>query len=237
MKDQHTLKWPRLAAALLACLVWPVHSETVSTGAAQARTEAQFRQIRSQPPLLWAFLKDMPKGGDLHSHLSGAIYAESMIDWAAEDGLCVDTKTLVVRRPPCDEAAGQVLAKKAHTDPLLYRRMIDAWSMRNASTAPLSGHDQFFDSFGKFGAANKGRDGDMLAEVTARAKAGHVSYLELMLTPASAETSKTAAKVGWTDDFSKMRTALFDNGLPEAVQAAAKDLASVSAKQRERQAA
>lgn len=222
-----------LAAALWACLVCPAHGETAPEASAQARTEAQFRQVRSQPPLLWAFLKDMPKGGDLHSHLSGAIYAESMIDWAAEDGLCVDTTTLTVRRPPCDEAAGQVNAKKAQADPLLYRRMIDAWSMRNAPRSPLSGHDQFFDSFGKFGASNKGRDGDMLAEVAARAQAGGVSYLELMLTPASGETSKTAARVDWTDDFSRMRAALLSNGLPEAVKSASRDLASAIARQRE----
>lgn len=233
MKNRHTSKLALFALALLACLAYPVHSESTGTAQAQARTEAQFRQVRSQPPMLWAFLKDMPKGGDLHSHLSGAIYAESMIGWAAEDGLCVDTKTLVVKRPPCDEAAGQVAAKNAQTDPLLYRRMIDAWSMRNASTVPLSGHDQFFDSFGKFGASNKGRDGDMLAEVASRASAGGVSYLELMLTPGSGETVRTAAKAGWSDDFGKMRTALFDNGLPEAVKAAAKDLASASARQRE----
>lgn len=233
MRVQYTSKLFLLAAALWACLAWPAHSETRSAAQAQARAEAQFRQLRAQPPLLWAFLKDMPKGGDLHSHLSGAIYAESMIGWAGEDGLCVDTRTLVVRRPPCDEAGGQVAASKAQTDPLLYRRMIDAWSMRNASAAPLSGHDQFFDSFGKFGASNKGRDGDMLAEVASRASAGGVSYLELMLTPASGETSKTAAKVGWSDDFSQMRAALFDHGLPEAVKAASRDLANASARQRE----
>ena len=28
----------------------------------------------------------MPKGGDLHSHLSGAVYAESYIQWAAAKG-------------------------------------------------------------------------------------------------------------------------------------------------------
>jgi hypothetical protein len=30
-----------------------------------------------------AFLRQMPKGGDLHNHLSGAIYAESYIQWVA----------------------------------------------------------------------------------------------------------------------------------------------------------
>src|SRR5579875_1189604 len=40
-------------------------------------------------PELYAFLKPMPKGGDLHMHLSGAVYAETFIREAAEQGLCV----------------------------------------------------------------------------------------------------------------------------------------------------
>jgi len=48
----------------------------------------------------------MPKGGDLHSHLSGAVYAESYIAWAAEDGVCVNRTTFFLVAPPCDAAAG-----------------------------------------------------------------------------------------------------------------------------------
>jgi adenosine deaminase/adenosine deaminase CECR1 len=31
----------------------------------------------------------MPKGGDIHSHLGGAVYAESYLAWAAEEDYCV----------------------------------------------------------------------------------------------------------------------------------------------------
>ena len=233
MKIKHTLKTLWFGVALAACLILPGLGEVTASNPAQARTAAYLRSVRSQPPLLWAFLKDMPKGGDLHSHLSGAIYAESMIGWAAEDGLCVDQKTLALGKPPCDETQGQVAAKNAQTDPLLFRRMIDAWSMRNPASSGLSGHDLFFDSFGKFGSATHQRDGDMLAEVTSRASAGRVSYLELMTTPAASETFKVAAKTGWNDDFSKMRAALLENGLPEAVKAAANDLSNATARQQE----
>ena len=44
-----------------------------------------FASIRDDPLALLAFLREMPKGGDLHNHLSGAIYAESYLRWAAED--------------------------------------------------------------------------------------------------------------------------------------------------------
>ena len=213
-----------MALALAAGSAMPTWAQTQAGLGAQQRTEAHFRAVRTKPPELWAFLKNMPKGGDLHSHLSGAVYAESMIGWAAEDGLCVDSKMLTVVKPPCDATLGQVSAKEAQADGLLYRRMIDAWSMRNLQTSGLSGHDQFFDSFGKFGAANKGRNGDMLAEVANRASAGQVSYLELMLTPGGSEIAKVAAKAGWNDDFTAMRAAMLENGMHSATQAAADEL-------------
>lgn len=229
INDKRMMLWVSVA---LACMVLPAHSRTITASSAQARTEAHFRVVRSQPPLLWAFLKDMPKGGDLHSHLSGAIYAESMIGWAAEDGLCVDTKTLVISKPPCNLALGQVPAQNAQTDALLFRRMIDAWSMRNPSTSGLNGHDLFFDTFDKFNEATINREGDMLAEVASRASAGRVSYLELMLTPALSEVFKVAAKTGWNDDFGKMRVALLENGLPAATLAASNELSGAIVKQR-----
>ena len=230
MRIRNTL-W--IGVTLAVCALLPARGEVTAGASAQARTEAHFQGVRSQPPALWAFLKDMPKGGDLHVHLSGAIYAESMIGWAADDGLCIDQQTLTVMKPPCDAALGQVAAKEAQADPLLYRRMIDAWSMRNASTSGLSGHDQFFDSFGKFGHATKMRVGDMLAEVAARASAGHVSYLELMLMPASSDVSKVAASVGWNDDLGKMRAAMLGGGLHEAVKAASDELNIAAERQAE----
>ncbi len=222
-----------LGIALAASVAAPASAQSKSGASAQQRTEAHFRAVRAKPPELWAFLKDMPKGGDLHSHLSGAIYAESMIAWAAEDGLCVDTKSLVLQKPPCDATPGLVAAKDAQMDGLTYRRMIDAWSMRNAQTSGLSGHDQFFDSFGKFGAANKNRGGDMLAEVAMRASGGNVSYLELMLTPGGSEVSKVAAKAGWNDDFAKMRTAMLEGGMPAAATAAVEELKRANARKAE----
>ena len=233
MSKATLLKALYLGMALAACLSVPAFAQSKPGPTAQQRTEAHFRAIRSQPPELWAFLKDMPKGGDLHSQLSGAIYAESMLGWAVEDGLCVDPKSLTVVKPPCNTALGQVAAIDAQADGLLYRRLIDAWSMRNAATSGLSGHDQFFDSFGKFGLSNKNRTGDMLAEVAARASGGQVSYLELMLTPGGSGVGKVAAKAKWNDDFGTMRAAMLENGMTEAALAAADELNRANARKAE----
>src|ERR1019366_4907404 len=42
----------------------------------EEKTAKYLESVRHQPGLLLAFLQQMPKGGDLHVHLSGAIYAE-----------------------------------------------------------------------------------------------------------------------------------------------------------------
>src|ERR1700761_7148431 len=63
----------------------------------EARASKAFEQARRQGPLaLYAFLHDMPKGADLHTHLAGAVYAESFIRQAVEDNLCVNSKSFTL---------------------------------------------------------------------------------------------------------------------------------------------
>ena len=66
-----------------------------------ARTSRYFESIRNSPPQLLAFLRQMPKGADLHNHLSGAVYAESYIQWAADSGDCINLTTMYASLPPC----------------------------------------------------------------------------------------------------------------------------------------
>ncbi|MCU1294290.1 MAG: adenosine/AMP deaminase, partial [Bryobacterales bacterium] len=75
--------------------------------------EARFNEVRKSPPELYAFLLRMPKGGDLHNHLAGAVYAETFVHEAAAKRLCVDRSTYVFlqQSAPCD--AGQVDAAEA----------------------------------------------------------------------------------------------------------------------------
>ncbi|HEV2704374.1 MAG TPA: hypothetical protein VGV59_00535 [Pyrinomonadaceae bacterium] len=192
---------------------------------AEARAARYFESARSQPLLLAAFLRRMPKGADLHNHLSGAIYAESYVRWAAESNLCVSTTTFALSAAPCDEAAGRTPVSRALTDPLLYRQLIDAWSMRNWELSGQSGHDHFFDTFGKFGAASATRTAEMLAEALARAAAERLSYLELMYTPDGGRSSQLGRQTGWNDDFGVMRERLLAAGLREALDAGTRALA------------
>lgn len=208
----------RLAAiCALAALAF---ARTGSAQSPEARTAKYFDSVRHQPGLLLAFLQQMPKGGDLHVHLSGAIYAESMIDWASENALCVDRSTSKLIHAACDSCEAykpKPSIRCAYQDHILYNQLVDAWSMRNWHPAEESGHDHFFATFEKFGPAVDKHVGDALAEVASRAAADHLQYVEVMNTADGGQAAILGAKAGWDDDFSKFRDRLLAGGMSDIV--------------------
>jgi len=203
----------------LLLVVNAVHAQPARESSESA-TARYFESIRKYPPQMLAFFRKMPKGADLHSHLSGAVYAESYIQWAADKGACVNQTTTILSQPPCDQASGQIPVSQALTNPTLYGKLIDSWSMRFWNYTVNSGHDQFFAAFGKFGVATYGQTGPMLAEVASRAARGHVLYLELMLTPDGGASSQIGQQVGWDGDFNSTLNKLKSNGIDGAATAA-----------------
>ena len=135
-------------------------------------------------PSSGVFWPDLPKGGDLHHHLRGAVRAESLIGYAARDGKCIDATTWVVApgAGPC--AGGSRPARDAEAPGPFRRDVIRAWSMRDfvlpPDGDPRPGHDHFFDTFGKFEAAATGHDADMLAEAARASAKEHSGYLETL---------------------------------------------------------
>jgi adenosine deaminase len=203
-----------------------------SAAPGEAATARYFASIRNQPSLLLAFLAGMPKGGDLHNHLSGAIYAESYLRWAADDNLCVAVATLSIVGGTCDASAGRPPASAVSRDGTLYSQAIDAMSMRHWDPS-VNGHDHFFATFGKFGPSSA-KTGDMLAEVVSRAAVEHVGYLELMLTPDGGVGAARGASAGWNPDLAKLKDTLLGAGFRDAVVTAAKSrLDQAEARQRE----
>jgi adenosine deaminase len=200
---------------------------------AEQKTARYFESIRNQPLLLHMFLQQMPKGGDLHNHLSGAVYAESFIKFAVQDGLCVDRAALALTQPPCDPAIGKPPASVALQDSTLYGHLLDAFSMRQFIAGAESGHDHFFATFSKFGAATNGHTAEMLAEARSRAAAGHLQYLETMFNPDGGAAARLGASSGWNDDLSKLREQLLSGGLSKIVADASKFLDDTERKEEE----
>lgn len=198
----------------------------------ETRAARHLESVRHQPLLLHAFLYDMPKGGDLHNHLVGAVYAESFIQYAADDGLCVDRQTLALGPPPCDPKT-RLPARAALEDPTLYRQMLDAFSMRDFQPGVESAHDHFFDSFLKFLPVTQAHMGDFLAEIAARAAAQNEQYLELMV-EVLWPVMDLSRNIPWAENFDQVREALLAAGLNDAVAAASRALDQAESRMRSR---
>jgi adenosine deaminase len=135
------------------------------------------------PASLREFLYAMPKGGDLHDHLSGAVYAESYLELARRDGMCIDTPKLTIVPCATPNPDGIVPVERAFTDSNLYSAILDAMSMRQFRPAAESGHDHFFATFGKFRNVSKRHVGEMLTEVVSRFAEENVDYVETIFAP------------------------------------------------------
>ena len=214
------------------------HSRPAESAAARAYDAA----VRQGPPALHAFLDQFPKGADLHVHLSGAVYAETFIRDAAEDGLCVDPTALQFVKTTCGEMlvpAARLSGVLTAADQDLYDRLIDSFSMRSfVPTEGFSGHDQFFSTFARFSGIDKRHIGEWVDEVASRAAAQNQQYLELMETPAFAHAATIAHEIGWPADsagvdFADMRQALLDRGLRDEVATDRQHVREVEARRRE----
>jgi adenosine deaminase len=228
-----------LIAALLA--VFPA-------GAAQPRTPEQqtasnMEQARAAGPLaLHAFLAGMPKGGDLHNHLSGAVYAETWLRDAETDHACIDPQALdFVRRgaalaiEPCP--AGTVAASTLPQNQPLYDKLVDAFSMEAFEpSAGNSAHDHFFASFDHFPGLAESHKPEWVDEIAERAAAQNEQYLELMDTPDVAFTVIGQAKpVAPGTGYATWRQQLLDGGLSQQALAIRKQMDQFEQQRRQRE--
>jgi adenosine deaminase len=199
------------------------------------RTAKYLESVRSHPVELLDFLDRIPKGGDLHHHLTGAVYAESYINYAAEDGDCIDRAAFKILPPPCDPSRGLLPASQAISDFVFRNLVIDAWSIRNfhptAEDRDVRLH--FFAAFGKFDLVTNKHWGEMLAEVTHRGGAQNEIYLETMLTPDQGEAIQLGRQIGWNDDFAVMRSRMLAGGMAKVVADGRKNLDDGEAKMRQ----
>jgi len=182
-------------------------------------------------------MQRFPKGGDLHNHLTGAIYAESWLDWAAEDGLCVETSIPALRQKPDGKScvdAGLITAEAARADAGIRQRVIDSLSNRSyVPTLDWSGHDDFFVTFFRMASAPH-RFGDQLAEVAERAGHQNTLYLELLETIVLGELFGSTAGVTLIGDveadYAALMASPFGAQIPTLVATVRQRIADAQAK-------
>jgi adenosine deaminase len=207
-----------VSAVLLSLCLAATAAPAGAASPGETATIQAFNSVRTKAPKLRAFLERMPKGADLHNHLSGAIYAESFISWGAQDGLCVTLATMTLTVPPCAATTARPVSD-ALIDQTFYDQLVNAFSVRSFVPTPSipNAHDQFFITFGRFGAAADTRFTDMLIEVAQRNANQSNYYLELMQTFGGGGARRIADQVGPLGDFLDYEARLRAAGLYDLI--------------------
>jgi adenosine deaminase len=167
----------------------PVAANAASTGRHLASLLAADQARLAE---LTLFFTRMPKGGDLHHHYAGAIYAEQYLAWVDQQGFCVDKNSYRIETDPAVAAAERALAVAARrclsarevlADDFVYRELLQRWSSKdfaNHGAIQPAPDRQFFETFGYFLPVADTHLHEGLLQLKQRARAENVSYIETM---------------------------------------------------------
>ncbi|GIQ59935.1 adenosine deaminase [Flavobacterium collinsii] len=144
--------------------------------------DSYLEKIRNNEALSTAFFQQMPKGGDLHHHFSGSIYAEPLLERAIAEDFYLNLETMEVSKTKPEKGNWQTfssLKKEGKLDHYQHQVM-QTWSAKDYNGSVPS-DDLFFDSFQKFEPTIKGHFAEGMLELKKRALAENVSYIETQL--------------------------------------------------------
>jgi adenosine deaminase/adenosine deaminase CECR1 len=171
----------------------PAHAGRQANEAATARHYAAL--VAGQDPKLaelTLFFSQMPKGGDLHHHYSGAIYVEQYLEFLDQQGLCVnklsyriETDKAVIEAERAKPAAQRncLSANEVYADDFTWRELLQRWSSKdfnNHGTLQSPPDRAFFQTFGYFGPVSNANFHEGLLPLKERAIRENVSYIETM---------------------------------------------------------
>ncbi|MFV8467255.1 adenosine deaminase [Flavobacterium sp. LB1P62] len=146
-------------------------------------TNDYFEKIRNNEAQLTAFFSLMPKGGDLHHHYSGSIYAEPLLEHAVSEDFYLNIETMEVQKEkPSTGNWEQFSALKSRGQLNVYKQKImQKWSVKDYNQVDYPSDKLFFESFMKFEPAIRGNFGQGILELKNRAITENVSYIETQL--------------------------------------------------------
>ncbi|HMX34091.1 MAG TPA: hypothetical protein PKC66_17785, partial [Leptospiraceae bacterium] len=150
------------------------------------KTNAYFKKIRGNQAMLTAFFNAMPKGGDLHHHFSGSVYAEKYFELAVKKNFYINLETgdsfqtipSSLANDPNVRPINSLIADKGYLPVKL--KLISLWSIKDFKETQQTPDKHFFEAFRKFGPLIKGNEDVFLKEIKARAIIENVQYIETM---------------------------------------------------------
>ncbi|GAB2867653.1 adenosine deaminase [Pseudoduganella ginsengisoli] len=178
-----------IAAAIASTLAVPAHAASN-----EDIVKRHFASLVAggQPKLaeLTLFFTMMPKGGDLHHHYSGAIYAEQFLDWVDRQAYCVNKATYRIETDKAVNDAQRALPAKDRScltgadvllDNTVLAEVLQRWATKdfyNHSGQQTPPDRTFFDTFPYFGPVSSTNTADGLRTLKQRAINENVSYIE-----------------------------------------------------------
>ena len=139
-----------------------------------------FEKIKKNTPQLIMFLKNMPKGADLHLHSLGASYSEFIYQDAIKNNDYYDLRTnMFLTKQEYDNSDKDIKIvtieefKRKYTD-----KMFDVYSMRGWDGIN-KGAEHFFRTF-PCALSSKRTENQMILEIIKRADNQNVKYLEII---------------------------------------------------------
>lgn len=165
-----------------------------------------FNRIKTDPNALYAFLKAMPKGGELHYHLAGGAYPETMIELANTAGdYCLEPASYTITKQASCQGTS---LSDINEQPELYNNVIKAWSLKDFVFDNATGHDHFFASFLKFMPVVTDFRPQLLAHIMQRAANQQEQYMEIMVLPDNARSAGFGTKAARHQSIADKRKAL-----------------------------
>lgn len=189
-KHSVSLKALVLAAAIAAYAL-PVAAHAASNEAITSNVFASM-VTGKQPKLaeLTMFFTLMPKGGDLHHHYSGSIYAEQYLRWVDKEGFCVNKSgyTINVDKDQAKAERAKPLAERvclsgedSLQDNTFLANLLQRWSdkdFHNHGAIQSPPDRQFFDTFAYFNPVASTNTAEGLQTLKRRAIEENLSYIE-----------------------------------------------------------
>lgn len=203
--------------------------------------------IKKRQPDLARMLKKFPKGADLHNHLSGSVMPEDYLTLGSSEGDCFGADPAApamytikpATAPGVCPGTYKPLTQADAGERQLLLQSLSMYRFNATGLTPVqAGHDQFFATFGRFGAVS-GAPGNlvpMLAKLLQQAHDDNVGYVETMTSFQTAAVSTFADKLrlkypdpaSFSDrtNYPAMFDFLMKAGLSDVVAAAQKDVAA-----------
>jgi adenosine deaminase len=184
---------------------------TVANEAATARHYAGLIAGEPKTAELTLFFTKMPKGGDLHHHYSGSVYAEQYLEFVDKQAYCVNklTYTIETRKDVIDAERARPASERnclsgadVHADEAIYRELLQRWSNKdfNNHGALQPPPDRlFFQTFGYFGPVANGNLHEGLQRLKQRAILENIGYIETIFTMSPFVANQDFDRQAWRD--------------------------------------